>query len=97
MRANNPSNSSEVQKQNYNLAMESFADRPEFPITDTDDLEQHLKRVGQRPLYRALVDTYGREAAIDGLSNLLAHDVVRLQVGALVPLEVSELRAESQS
>lgn len=89
MRVNETSGNSDAQEQNYNAAMENFAEHPEFPIEDDKDLEQLLQSLGQKPLYRALVDTYGREAAIDGLAGFLTHDVARLQVDVLVPPEVS--------
>lgn len=94
MQVNESSADPDIQERNYEIAMENFAEQPDFPIEDRAALDVSLKRLGQKPLYRALVDTYGREAAIDGLGTLLPHDLAQLQVNTLVPPELPTASGE---
>lgn len=95
MRADETRNGTGVERLKYASAIETFALEPDFPIGNAEALERISRRLGQRPVYQALVDTYGREATLEGLSEFMSPADAEIRVGIFVPLEVPKPSAES--
>lgn len=80
----------EAEESSFDAVMQGLQRHTEFPITDLRELQAMTDRYGQKPTYRALVATYGREQTEERLSGVTNPDVVRFQLDVLTgtrPLE----------